>query len=249
MQEEPTAQFLAVYGRRRVGKTFLIREYFEDGFAYLHIIPDASVFQNKGVFQDCQALKQITLPDELRYLGSQAFLDSGLESVQFGSQLEEIGEFALYTDYLEEVSLPMSLKRVQRGALMGVAYVKAYEGSACGLISAINAAPPDEANTLKNLLWEQLRSRDIRSKEDLDRFVLENGKLTEQLRNSLENAMLRSRSASLHSKPVETVGKCISQLREVDPRILERLNPEERETLRAGLEELTRTATEMYELL
>lgn len=28
LQNEKTAQFLAVYGRRRVGKTFLIREYF-----------------------------------------------------------------------------------------------------------------------------------------------------------------------------------------------------------------------------
>ena len=36
LQDEPTAQFLAIYGRRRVGKTFLIREYFEDGFAFMH---------------------------------------------------------------------------------------------------------------------------------------------------------------------------------------------------------------------
>lgn len=34
--EEPTAQFLAVYGRRRIGKTFLIREYFDDNFAFRH---------------------------------------------------------------------------------------------------------------------------------------------------------------------------------------------------------------------
>lgn len=30
---EPTAQLLAVYGRRRIGKTFLIREFFDDRFA------------------------------------------------------------------------------------------------------------------------------------------------------------------------------------------------------------------------
>lgn len=34
--EEPTAQFLAVYGRRRIGKTFLIRKYFDDNFAFRH---------------------------------------------------------------------------------------------------------------------------------------------------------------------------------------------------------------------
>lgn len=33
---EPTAQMLAVYGRRRIGKTFLIREYFDDSFAFKH---------------------------------------------------------------------------------------------------------------------------------------------------------------------------------------------------------------------
>lgn len=98
-------------------------------------------------------------------------MDSGLESVQFGSQLEEIGEFALSTDYLEEVSLPASLKRVQRGALMGVTYVEAYEGSASGLISAINAAPPDEANTLQNLVWDECQivvlDRDGNEKDEL----------------------------------------------------------------------------------
>lgn len=33
---EPTAQMLVVYGRRRAGKTFLIREYFDDSFAFKH---------------------------------------------------------------------------------------------------------------------------------------------------------------------------------------------------------------------
>ena len=33
---EPTAQMLVVYGRRRTGKTFLVREYFDDRFAFKH---------------------------------------------------------------------------------------------------------------------------------------------------------------------------------------------------------------------
>ena len=34
LMNEPTAQMLVVYGRRRIGKTFLIREYFDDRFAF-----------------------------------------------------------------------------------------------------------------------------------------------------------------------------------------------------------------------
>lgn len=33
---EPTVQMLVVYGRRRTGKTFLVREYFDDRFAFKH---------------------------------------------------------------------------------------------------------------------------------------------------------------------------------------------------------------------
>jgi len=33
---ESTAQMLAVYGRRRIGKTFLVREFFDDCFAFKH---------------------------------------------------------------------------------------------------------------------------------------------------------------------------------------------------------------------
>ena len=33
---EDLPQFVAVYGRRRVGKTFLIREYFDDDFTFFH---------------------------------------------------------------------------------------------------------------------------------------------------------------------------------------------------------------------
>ena len=36
LMSEPTGQMLVVYGRRRIGKTFLVREYFDDQFAFKH---------------------------------------------------------------------------------------------------------------------------------------------------------------------------------------------------------------------
>ena len=36
LYESQKAEFLVVYGRRRTGKTFLLREYFEDKFAFFH---------------------------------------------------------------------------------------------------------------------------------------------------------------------------------------------------------------------
>jgi len=47
---EDTAQMLAVYGRRRTGKTFLVREYFDDRFVFKHtaVSPMELKEQDKG---------------------------------------------------------------------------------------------------------------------------------------------------------------------------------------------------------
>ena len=34
LKESGKSEFVALYGRRRVGKTFLVREFFADGFTF-----------------------------------------------------------------------------------------------------------------------------------------------------------------------------------------------------------------------
>jgi len=48
--EEPTAHFLTVYGRR-IGKTFLIREYFDDSFAFKHTAISPLEFKDRPFCQ------------------------------------------------------------------------------------------------------------------------------------------------------------------------------------------------------
>ncbi|PSL25342.1 ATP-binding protein [Chitinophaga ginsengisoli] len=61
-KESATSQFIAVYGRRRVGKTFLIREAFQQDFAfYLTGVANVNLQQNLSNFQRALQKHQ---PDE-----------------------------------------------------------------------------------------------------------------------------------------------------------------------------------------
>ncbi len=45
------AEFLVVYGRRRVGKTFLIRNYFKEQFAFYHTALSPLELEDKELLQ------------------------------------------------------------------------------------------------------------------------------------------------------------------------------------------------------
>ena len=139
--------------------------------ANLREIPDAGVYGFHGVFENCPLLTEITLPDQLRYIGSKAFLNSGVRTIHWGNHLEEIGEHAFCAILFRTVSLPPSLRRVRCGAFLYADDVTAYEGSARGLVSAINAAPVGETQALGNLLWHEARIH-VLGKNGTERDVL-----------------------------------------------------------------------------
>lgn len=87
-------------------------------------------------------------------------------------------------------------------------------------------------------LLEKFANVNVSSKADVDQFASENEKLAEDLQMSMERALLRSRTQQMKAKPSETVSKCISQLLDIDSRMFSRLEAEDREFLKAELDQL-----------
>ena len=98
----------------------------------------------------------------------------------------------------------------------------------------------DEQQTLSQRISEQFATLEVHAKEDIDHFAAENPGIAEALQRSMERALLRSRSQQLREKPSEHISKCISLLQDVDLRLIEKMNTEERDDLKGSLDELTK---------
>ena len=77
-------------------------------------------------------------------------------------------------------------------------------------------------------------------REYLPDNAAENIQITEQLQNSMERALLRARAQQVRNRPSENVSKSIGLLMDVDPRLFGKLNEEEKDALKAELQELER---------
>lgn len=107
----------------------------------------------------------------------------------------------------------------------------------------------DEQQKWGNAIREKFEALDVRNKSDVDKFAEDNADITEELQLSMERAKLRARSQQLKAKPSENVSKSISLMMEVDPRQFERMSTEEKEALKAGVDELAKIVTRFRKLL
>ena len=78
----------------------------------------------------------------------------------------------------------------------------------------------------------------IKNKADLDSFIKANEELVEDLQVSMDNSLLQSKKAQTKSKPSQIVSKSLSMLMDVDTRIIEKLNDEEKNKLSKQLNKL-----------
>lgn len=98
----------------------------------------------------------------------------------------------------------------------------------------------DEQKKWAEIVRKRYDETDINSKEDIDRFAEANSDITSELQLSMEKALQTTRLQILKSKPEENIAKCINLMLDVDSRYFSELDEEEKENIKAGLEELAR---------
>lgn len=96
----------------------------------------------------------------------------------------------------------------------------------------------EEQQKISCEIQKKYASVDIHNKEDVDFFAKENSAITKELQLSMDRALLKSRSLILKNKPVENVEKCIALMLEVDARLFDKLNAEDKKLLKTELDEL-----------
>lgn len=89
---------------------------------------------------------------------------------------------------------------------------------------------------------KKLDAGQIRGKEDIEKIASDNSRLADQMKDSMERALLRFSSQQQKNKPSENVSKCVALLMDLDSRLFRKLGTEEKENLMAELLEVERIA-------
>ena len=183
-----------------------------------------------------------------------------LEYIGLPEQYHVAREFQVYSLFQEMIPLLRSLEDQEKAELKRIAFN-----------NALMRAIPDQRKFIRDIkglirsdsyreyfedqkkwdaeIQEQLKDAEIHSKEDLEAFASEHTDIADNLSMSMERALLRSRSQKLKEKPSENVAKSIALMMDIDTRFFNRLGIEEKENLKAGLDELVRIAETFKELL
>lgn len=172
-----------------------------------------------------------------------------LEHIKLPEQYHVAREFQVYSLFQEMMTPLRQLKNEEKNQLKYIAFNNAmmkaipdqrkFIRDIKGLVK--NNTYNDyfaEQEKWNQIITEKYQDVEIHSKADVDKFAEENETVSEELRFSMERALMRSRAQQLKEKPSENISKSIALLMEVDARLFSKLNEEDRDKLRSELDEL-----------
>lgn len=96
---------------------------------------------------------------------------------------------------------------------------------------------------------EKLSEAGAYSKAELEKFAAESADHAENMQYSMERALQQTRNAVMKAKPAENVTKSIALMLDIDTRILNKLEDEDRENFTSALDELSEIIENFRKLL
>lgn len=96
-----------------------------------------------------------------------------------------------------------------------------------------------EQDKISAAIEEKKSSMIITTKADIDSFVKNNEDIVEDLQMSMDKSLLKSKKKQTKEKPAQIVNKSISMLKDIDTRIFNKLDTDEKERLKVQLEKLS----------
>ncbi len=123
-------------------------------------LPDATVFNDKGVFEGCECLTEIKLPEVLEHIGSRAFYGAvKLSAIHPDCRLRSIGSYAFSKTAIDEISLPESVEYIAPGAFADRSSsehlsISMYGRAERWLLEALEYTQPGLPPTADRLTWQ-----------------------------------------------------------------------------------------------
>ena len=125
----------------------------------IEMIPSSTLYTDSyGTLSNNRMLTDVRLPRRLKHVGTDAFYDTALKDVTLPEGVITLGRYAFASLHLKKAFLPKSLVLCESGSLYGAKEITAYEGTARGLVSAVNPYTEKDENRYR-FVWHSCRVR------------------------------------------------------------------------------------------
>ncbi len=210
--------------------------------------------------QEYAASTNETVADVNKRIETAMLISEFLEYVKLPGQYHVARDYQVYSLFFEMLPLLSKMNGAEKDRLKKIAFnnvlLKAVPDQRIFIrdIKKLvkNGLSEDffsEQDNINKQITEKFSGVTPSGKADLDKFAVDCGDLADDIRCSMERALIRTRTQQLVNRPSENLLKCKTLLTDIDPRLFSKLEEEEKKSLIAELEELSRIADSFRKIL
>ena len=210
--------------------------------------------------QEYAASTNETVADVNKRIETAMLISEFLEYVKLPGQYHVARDYQVYSLFFEMLPLLSKMNGAEKDRLKKIAFnnvlLKAVPDQRIFIrdIKKLvkNGLSEDffsEQDNINKQITEKFSGVTPSGKADLDKFAVDCGDLADDIRCSMERALIRTRTQQLVNRPSENLLKCKTLLTDIDPRLFNKLEEEEKKSLIAELEELSRIADSFRKIL